>query len=144
MNRKTEKRFLIAAAIWNILTSLLTILGYSNWLEEKGSNLFNQNQQTSYFSSSFLDNVIHVVMIYGLFIFCIGLISLVMAHTINRSPIDKKMICWLSFCLVLSFISVDIIGILLYLITLTLYMARNKAMRRKQFTINKIFTDKEK
>lgn len=134
--RKIEKRVLLAAATWNIIAALLTIVGYSGWFREKGTAIFEANQQTSYLSSSLLDSVVKVAMLYGLLILAVGIMSIYMRHAIEKPVVDRKVIGWLGFCTVLSFLSFDVIGIVLYLSTLVVYVARNKALKKQHTVVN--------
>lgn len=129
MKRKAEKRVLLAAAIWNILNAAMTIFGYSGWFRNEGIDAFKKGNEYSYLSTSLLDSLIQVVMIYGLIVLVIGVINLFVSRFMENSLIDRRVMIWLGVCTILSFISFDMIGILLYLVTFVLYMARNKALK---------------
>lgn len=129
MKRKAEKRVLLAAAIWNILNAAMTIFGYSGWFRNEGIDAFKKGNEYSYLSTSLLDSLIQVVMIYGLIVLVIGVINLFVSRFMENSLIDRRVMIWLGVCTILSFISFDMIGIFLYLITFVLYMARNKALK---------------
>lgn len=129
--RKVERRLLLIASIWNMLTSILTIIGYAPWFREKGTRMLNTNKQNSYFSSSLVDSIVQISMIYGLLMFSISLVGIYMSYKMKDNQINTKMIVWVVFCLLISFVSFDVLSILLYSIVLVIYVARNKSIKKQ-------------
>ena len=112
--RKVEKKLLVIASSWNLVMAVITIIGYSGWFRDQGTTILNTNNQTNYFTTSLLDSVVRVAMLYGLFIFTVGIIGIYMSRQMDHHLIDQKIIRWLIFCLIISVVSLDVIGILLY------------------------------
>lgn len=129
MIRKAEKRLLMIAAIWNIICAGLTIFGYSSWFRQEGLAAFELQKEYSYLSTSVLDSLVKVVMIYGLLILAIGIINLYVSRFLENQLIDRRVMIWLGVCTVISFLSFDVVGIFLYLVTFVVYAARNKALK---------------
>lgn len=129
MKRRSEKLSLYLGASWNIFTSILTIFGYSKWFKNEGILAFEKANQVDYFSTSLIESLVNIIMVFGLFMLMIGIVNFFVAHSMNKEIYNTKVFMWLLFCIVIQFLSFDIIGILLYLITATLYMARKKAYK---------------
>ena len=129
MKRRSEKISLYLGASWNIFTSILTIFGYSKWFKNEGILAFEKANQVDYFSTSLIESLVNIIMVFGLFMLMIGIVNFFVAHSMNKEIYNKKVFMWLLFCIVIQFLSFDIVGILLYLVTATLYMARKKAYK---------------
>lgn len=129
MQRRAEKRMLFCGALWNIITATLTIVGYSSWFKNEGVKTLQTHQELSYGTSSLLDNVTSVIMLFGLFMLAMGIVNLFMVKQIKQFHINKQLMIWLGFCTVVQFLSFDILGTIFYLVTIVLYGSRNKAIR---------------
>ena len=129
MKRRIERITLFLAALWNIITATLTIVGYSNWFKNEGITAFEEANQVNYISTSLLDSLINIIMVYGLLILTMGIINLFITKQLERERYSKKTFIWLLICLLIQFLSFDVIGVLLYIVTITLYSARNRAYK---------------
>lgn len=129
MNRKPEKILLICGGIWNIFTASLTILGYAGWFKEEGVQAFSKANEVNYLSTSLVDSLVSMVMVFGLFMLLIGIANLFVARFLENHVTDKRVIAWLIFCVVIQFFSFDVIGVFLYLSAVVIYCARNKAIK---------------
>lgn len=129
MKRRIERITLFLAALWNIITATLTIIGYSNWFKNEGITAFEEANQVNYISTSLLDSLINIIMVYGLLILTMGIINLFITKQLERERYNKKTFIWLLICLLIQFLSFDVIGVLLYIVTITLYSARNRAYK---------------
>lgn len=129
MKKRVEQISLFLGAIWNIFTAVLTIFGYSKWFKNEGVLAFEEVDQVNYFSTSLIDSLVKIIMVFGLFILIIGIVNFYVAYSMNKEIYNKKVFIWLLFCVVIQFISFDIVGILLYLVTVTLYIARKRAYK---------------
>ncbi|MFC4698316.1 MULTISPECIES: hypothetical protein [Lactobacillales] len=129
MKRRIERITLFLAALWNIITATLTIVGYSNWFKNEGITAFEEANQVNYISTSLLDSLINIIMVYGLLILTMGIINLFITKQLERERYNKKTFIWLLICLLIQFLSFDVIGVLLYIVTITLYSARNRAYK---------------
>ncbi|MDQ0223051.1 DUF4064 domain-containing protein [Streptococcus moroccensis] len=130
MVRKAEKILLYLAAGWNIINSILTIFGYSSWFQSESNDLLESGNNLTYLNASLVDTISKVVMLYGLLTLIIGIITFIIAKTMKPQP-NKKIILWILACLLFSFISYDVIAIVFYLSTITIYIARNRALKKK-------------
>lgn len=129
MKRRIESLTLAGAAIWNIVAAVLTIFGYSNWFKNQGTSAFEEVGSMDYMSTSLIDSLVSVIMIYGLFVLFIGIFNLYIMNKMNQEIYSKKIFIWLLVCILIHFLSFDIIGLVLYIITTTLYSARYRAYK---------------
>lgn len=130
MKRKTEKIFIRLGASWSILTAILTIFGYSLWFKDQGVNALMSENKLNYATSSTVDNIVRVVMIFGLLVLAMGIANLFVAKFLENQLMDKKVVIWLSFCVLIDFLSFDFIGVFFYLVSVVIYVARNRAYRK--------------
>lgn len=129
MKKRIERLTLFAGALWNIITAAFTIFGYSNWFKNQGMSAFVQADKVNYLSASLLDSLVSVIMIFGLFMLLIGVFNLFIVKKVEKEIYNKKIFIWLIACTVIHFISFDVVGVLLYLITTILYRARYQAYK---------------
>ena len=129
MERKQERIGLKIAAAWNVLIGLVTMFGYYPWFEETGIAAFEAADSYNYTNSSLVGMMSKVVLVIALATILIGLISWRIGKYMKDGQIEKKTMYWLVACLVLMFISYDVIGILLYLVTTIFYVSKNKGIR---------------
>lgn len=127
MKRKSEKILLILGSIWNVITALLTIFGYSDWFQKEGMSNFEHHKQVSYASVSLLDSLTKFIMIFGLVILVMGIITFLVTRFIDDEILNKKIIAWIIVCIIVQFASFDLIGVFFYLSALIVYAARTKA-----------------
>ncbi|MCQ9216449.1 DUF4064 domain-containing protein [Streptococcus gallolyticus] len=127
MKRKSEKILLLLGSIWNIITALLTIFGYSDWFQKEGMSRFEHHNQVNYASVSLLDSLTKFIMIFGLVILVMGIITFLVTRFIDDNIINKKIIAWIIICIIVQFASFDLIGVFFYLSALVVYGARTKA-----------------
>lgn len=129
MKRKAEKLLLICGGTWNIITAALTIFGYSGWFKNEGIQAFTNANEVNYLTTSLMDSLVSVVMIFGLLMLLIGIANLFVAKFLDNHPIDKRIVVWLIICVTIHFFSFDVIGVFLYLSALVVYCARSKAIK---------------
>lgn len=125
MSRKVERKLCQIGGIWNILTGTITLFFYSTWIK---TNLFeNMNGETR--GLNFLsENLNLVVMTFGLIFILVGCLNLILAARIENQAVIKKMPIWFLIWGLISFFTVDIVGVLCYLLASFLLLTKNKLM----------------
>ena len=139
MARTIEKRFLLAAGVWNIITSIITIFGYSSWFKNEGIQSFQTNEQLSYMNTSLLDSLVSIILVFGLLIFAMGVVNIYLSRRLDKVTTFWKMNTWLFSCIVIHFFCFDVIGVLLYLATTVFYLARNKVLKSNRQVLKEGF-----
>ncbi|MEK4563434.1 hypothetical protein MKX54_01945 [Alkalihalobacillus sp. FSL R5-0424] len=130
IKRGIERKLLIVAAIWNACTALLTIFSYYNWFDREGAaRLESQELSTAIAGSQMVNNVLQVIMLYGIFVLIGAIITFVVAVKIKDHTIQKGAVIWMAIWGAVLLASMDIIGFLLVLIAFVTYLAKNKAIK---------------
>jgi hypothetical protein len=129
MNRKLERNLLRASAVWDILIGLITMFGYYPWFEEQGITAFQNQNQYEYLQSSLVGMISKVVMIVALATILMGVISWINAKNMKDKQIKKGIMRWMIGCIIIHLVIYDVIGIVFYLLTTIVYIAKNKAVR---------------
>lgn len=129
MSRKLERTLLMIGSGWNIITSLITIFGYSTWFRNAGMGKIQANGKNMQFNSRLLDNVTLVIMVFGLLILAGALFNFYVARHVQDGVIQKKVMIWIAVWGILNLLSSDPIGFGIYLIAFVMYFSRNKSIR---------------
>ena len=133
MSRGMERKLLIVAASWNIITAIITIFGYSLWFKRTGVEGLDSSTLNRFMASStFVDHISKVIVTFGLFIFVGSLISYIVAKNLRDDEIQYKSLIWIGCWGVIMLLSMDLIGFALYLITFVVYLSKNKAVKLLQ------------
>jgi len=133
MSRGMERKLLIVAASWNIITAIITIFGYSLWFKRTGVEGLDSSTLNGFMASStFVDHISKVIVTFGLFIFVGSLISYIVAKNLRDDEIQYKSLIWIGCWGVIMLLSMDLIGFALYLITFVVYLSKNKAVKLLQ------------
>ncbi|WP_373782095.1 hypothetical protein [Jeotgalibaca porci] len=130
MKRNLERNILRIGGTWNLVNGLITILFYGTWLKKEGiSLLFSSTSLELRTGGSLLDSVYIVAIGYGLLQIIIGIVNYIIVRNMRNNRIQQSFIIWISALLILSLVSADIMGIIIYLVLLIIYQARNKAIK---------------
>lgn len=133
MNFKIEKILLFIGAVWNMFTGSMTLFYYRSWLEQ--NVLIEQiTDDASLFIERFYhEHIQTVVMVYGMVFILVGAINFYLATQLHKhvaSP-SYKIGIWLGVWSLLSFFTVDVIGVLFYLPVAGLYLMKTRVNKAK-------------
>lgn len=130
MKRNTEKKLVYIVSFWHFLNAVITIFIFGTNLRNNGTAMLSQMYpELGSASSSLVDNVFIVISTYGLVLIIIGILNIYFLKGMEDNKINKQWQIWLLVMLIVSFITMDVISIFLYLITLIIYNSKNKAIR---------------
>ncbi|UUX35389.1 hypothetical protein [Fundicoccus culcitae] len=130
MTRTLERNILRFGAVWNLVNGLITIIGFGSQIRVDGiQGLSDATMANKDLVGSLIDSVFMVVMAYGLLQIAIGVLNFVVVRNMRDNKIQKGFIIWLAILMILSLITMDIIGTLIYVVLFVLYLSRNKAIR---------------
>ncbi|WP_299089402.1 hypothetical protein [uncultured Metabacillus sp.] len=133
MSRGLERKLLIAGSIWNIITGLITIFGYSTWFKNTGAKeLQGTSVDTKVVGTVLIDEVSGVILTFGLFIFVGAIVNFLIARNLKDNEIQKKALLWIAFWGLLQLFVMDIVGFVLFLVAYVIYTAKNKAIKLSQ------------
>ncbi|MCR6094966.1 hypothetical protein HXA31_13995 [Salipaludibacillus agaradhaerens] len=130
MSRGLERKLLIIGAAWNMITALLTIFNYYSWFNREGAQrLETVDLNTAIAGSQMVNNILQIILIFGIFMLIGALITFLVAVKIRDNEIQKKVVIWIGFWVVVQLLSMDLIGVSIYLVAFVVYLAKNKAIR---------------
>jgi hypothetical protein len=130
MSRGLERKLLITGAAWNMITALLTIFNYYSWFNKEGARrLETADLNTAIAGSQMVNNILQVILIFGIFMLVGAIITFLVAVKIRDNDIQKKVVIWIGFWAVVQLMSMDLIGVAIYLVAFVVYLAKNKAIR---------------
>lgn len=125
MNRKVERNLIKFGGIWNIITGSITLFFYSSWLKKNFfTNLNGDTKGLNYLS----ENINTFVMTFGLIFILLGSISIYLSNRIIDSKIYKKMPVWFFILGMVSFFTIDLIGVVCYLLASFILLSKNKSI----------------
>lgn len=130
MSRGLERKLLIIGSFWNLVTSLLTIFSYYNWFDREGSlSLENSDLNTMIAGSQMVNNVLQVILLFGIFMLVGSIINFLIAVKIKDNEIQNKVLVWIGIWGLIQLAAMDIIGFLIFLFAFVIYLAKNKAIK---------------
>ncbi|WP_225743851.1 hypothetical protein [Marinilactibacillus sp. Marseille-P9653] len=132
MDRKTERKLIIAASVWHFINAILTIFVFGLWFKNSGDlSITEIYPEMAGGSGSFVDILYTVMTSYGLIIILVGIINIYCLKFMKDNEINKKWQVWMVVMCLASFLTIDVISSLLYMIVLVTYSSKNKAIRLK-------------
>lgn len=125
MSRKVERNLIRAGGIWNIITGSITLFFYRSWVESNFfSSLNSETKGLNYLS----ENINIFIMTFGLVFILLGAISVFLSNKIGDSEVHKKIpICFFVWGII-SFFTVDVIGVLCYLSGSFILLSKNRSI----------------
>ncbi|WP_078579021.1 DUF4064 domain-containing protein [Salipaludibacillus agaradhaerens] len=130
MSRGLERKLLIIGAAWNMITALLTIFNYYSWFNREGAQRLEAvDLNTAIAGSQMVNNILQIILIFGIFMLVGAIITFLVAVKIRDNEIQKKVVIWIGFWAVVQLMSMDLIGVSIYLIAFVVYLAKNKAIK---------------
>ncbi|UJW59202.1 hypothetical protein HXZ66_18185 [Bacillus sp. A116_S68] len=130
MSRSLERKLLIIGAAWNMITALLTIFNYYSWFNREGAQRLEAvDLNTAIAGSQMVNNILQIILIFGIFMLVGAIITFLVAVKIRDNEIQRKVVIWIGFWAVVQLMSMDLIGVSIYLIAFVVYLAKNKAIK---------------
>jgi hypothetical protein len=136
MSRGLERKLLIAGSIWNLVTALITIFGYSTWFKKEGiQGLQGAEPAAMAVGTTMIDSVSKVIVTFGLFIFVGAIVNFLVARNLRDDEIQKKMVLWIACWGIIQLLAMDVVGFVIYMIAFVIYMAKNKAVKLQHIQV---------
>ncbi|KGA98496.1 hypothetical protein AJ85_07540 [Alkalihalobacillus alcalophilus ATCC 27647 = CGMCC 1.3604] len=130
IKRGLERKILIIGSAWNLITSLLTIFSYYSWFDQEGAKrLENQDWNTMIAGSQMVNNVLQVILMFGIFMLVGAIVTFLIAVKLKDNEIQYGVIVWIAIWGLIQLVSMDILGFILFLIAFVIYLAKNRAVR---------------
>ncbi|MEC6747072.1 hypothetical protein VXN63_00845 [Marinilactibacillus sp. XAAS-LB27] len=130
MDRKAERKLIFAASLWHFINAILTIFVFGLWFKNSGDlSIMEIYPEMAGGSGSFVDILYTVMSSYGLIIVLVGMINIYCLKFMKDNEINKKWQVWMVVMCLASFMTIDVISSLLYMVVLVTYSSKNKAIR---------------
>lgn len=120
MQRRLERRLLVAAAIWTGLLALVTLFPYRMWFEQAAAGSA---------ADSLIAGASAVVGVYGLIMLLVALVTGWLAWRIGTRP-GAAVLWWTGACALEALLTRDVVGCLLFSVTCAVAAARTRALRK--------------
>ncbi|GAA3236905.1 hypothetical protein [Nonomuraea helvata] len=120
MQRRLERRLLVAAAVWTGLLALVTLFPYRMWFEQVAAGSAGE---------SLIAGASAVVGVYGLVLLLVALVTGWLAWRIGTRP-GAAVLWWAGACAVGALLTRDVVGCLLFSVVCAVYAARSRALRK--------------
>ncbi|GIN71445.1 hypothetical protein J14TS2_19200 [Bacillus sp. J14TS2] len=128
--RKLEKNLLRIASIWNIITGTITLFYYSSWMQQNVLIEPAATNPSSLFADRFYFQSVYLFVIgYGLVFILIGAMNFFLSTKLKQETTPVKLVVWLSIWALLSYLTVDIIGFVLYFATVIICIIKNMSFK---------------
>lgn len=130
MSRNIERKLLRIGAIWNIFTAIITMFGYSSWFKHTGiKELKNTAVDTQVVGMQLMDDINKVILTFSLLILVGGSINFILSKKLRDNDIQNKIVLWIAIWGIFQLLVMDVIGFIIFLITFTIYLSKNKAIK---------------
>ncbi|GAB3188353.1 hypothetical protein [Nesterenkonia suensis] len=124
--RRAERVLLAGAAGWNALLAVLTLFPYQYWFASSGYQGLQDAEALG--SASMVTEVAAVVRTYGIAVLLGALLTAVVAWRLKLQH-SRAVTWWLIACVIGTFLTRDVVSVLLYSVCLALYLSRSRALR---------------
>lgn len=130
MSNKMEKTLVYIASGWQLLDGLITIFIYGPYIRNKGAH----NAELSFVEKEGLDSLLgsmhSVASIYGILLILLGLITIYLTRTyLKKGIVPKKVPFWFLICGIISYFTMDIISLILYMGAGIIILAKNRSLK---------------
>lgn len=124
--RRAERTLLFLAAGWNALLAVLTLFPYQYWYASSGYRGLEDAEALG--SASMVTEVAAVVRTYGIAVLLGALLTAVVAWRL-RLEHSRAVTWWLVACVIGTFVTRDVVSVLLFSVCLAVYLSRSRALR---------------
>lgn len=127
---KMERIIIYIASGWQLLDGIITIFIYGPYIRNKGSEIKGLSFEEKMGLESLFGSLYSFVSIYGILLILLGLISIYITKTYMKNDIvPKKVPFWFLFCGVISYFTMDIISLVLYMGTGIIILAKIRSFK---------------
>ncbi|MDZ5076007.1 hypothetical protein [Nesterenkonia sp. HG001] len=124
--RRAERALLFIAAGWNAVLAVITLFPFQYWFASSGYQGLEEADALG--SASMVTEVAAVVRTYGIAVLVGALLTAVIAWRLKIGH-SRAVTWWLVACVVGTFITRDVVSVLLFSVCLAVYLSRSRALR---------------
>ncbi|MGG1679571.1 hypothetical protein ACIFOT_28200 [Neobacillus sp. NRS-1170] len=130
MNRKLERKIILAGSLWQIVSGLLTIFVYASFLKKEGLNTSYNTVAKLEAAQSIFGSLYMFSVSFGLLFVILGIVNFVLAKSMKDDQPEIKKPIWFIVLGILSYLVMDILGAFLFLSAGILAIAKNKTISK--------------
>ncbi|OAK67258.1 hypothetical protein [Lederbergia galactosidilytica] len=130
MPNKLEKTLVYIASGWQILDGLITIFIYGPYIREKGVATAQLSAVEKEGLDSLSGSISSVASIYGILLILLGFITIYLTKTfLKEGIVPKKVPVWFLICGIISYFTMDILSLILYMGAGIIILAKNRSIK---------------
>ncbi|WP_259545311.1 hypothetical protein MHI39_12425 [Heyndrickxia sp. FSL K6-6286] len=130
MSNKMERIIVYTAAIWQLLDGFITVFIYGPYIRNKGANINGLSYGEKKGLESIFGSIYSFVSIYGILLILLGLVTIYFTKTYMKNDIvPKKVPFWFLLCGIISYFTMDIISLVLYMGAGIIILAKNRSLK---------------
>lgn len=129
MRRTPERVALCAVGAYDIIMAAVSVFVFTGWFRGESYALL-ERQGLLRDGMTNVSAVVYVAQIYGFVVAAIGVVSIIVAaRGMRPGSVSRGVMAYVGACLALSLLTADVLGVIGYSLCLTVYCARNRAIR---------------
>ncbi|TCP21332.1 hypothetical protein EV207_1439 [Scopulibacillus darangshiensis] len=130
MSNKMERILAYIASGWQLLDGIITIFIYGTYIRNKGSHISGLSFEEKKGLESLFGSIYSFVSTYGILLILLGLMTIYMTRTyLKNDSVPKRVPIWFLICGVVSYFTMDIISLVLYMGAAILILAKNRSIK---------------
>lgn len=129
MNRNLERRVIFMAAIWQVISGIITIFIYSTSIKVGGISEVIASNVDINSSKTFIDSAYIVSVTLGLAYLIMGILNIVLARSFKKTKVEVKKPIVTIICGVISYLLMDFISCFAYVVSGIIALSKNKAIK---------------
>ena len=123
--RRAERLLLFTAAGWNAALAAVTLFPFQLWFSSTGYQGLEEAESLG--SASMVTEVTAVLRAYGIAVLLGALVTACIAWRL-RMEHSRAVTWWLIACVVGTFLTRDVVSVLLFSVCLAVYLSRSRAL----------------
>lgn len=129
--RRAERLLLFSAALWSGAMAVVTLFPYQMWFTSVGYEALEAADAAG--ASGAVTEVVAVIRLYGIAVLLGALVTALVAWRMGPGH-SRGVTWWLLACVAATFLTRDVVSVLLFSVCLAVYLSRSRAMRRIDVT----------
>lgn len=130
MNRKLERKLVLAGSMWQIVSGLLTMFVYASFIKNEGLNASYNTIAKLKAVESIFGSLYMFSVSFGMIFVILGIVNVVLAKSLKDDKPQVKKPIWFIFLGILSYLVMDILGAFLFISAGILALAKNKSISK--------------
>lgn len=130
INRKIERRMILVASSWQIISGAITSFIYAPTVSNNPDYLKKLSEFELVSTQILLKNIYIVSFTIGLFFISFGVLNFLIQKRIKDNQINNKIPIWFLIYAVICFFVMDIFSMIIFFLTAIIMFSKNRAIRQ--------------